>query len=359
MGSSVYSTPLGVVILLGGGALLLLVLLKTTGGLLAPLLLTYTLAITLFPLIQFFERRGLRRGLAVATVFLSAFVIAFLILAFVAGQLETFATRIPQYRDQLSETLAPIVLDLKQRGLAPSAFVQSGPLNPEKVARTALELTGKVLAQAASLSVFLFLLLILAVEAPSMGRAFDAHHLPQSTMVVRYRAFLREVQAQYQIATLSNGISALVLTLVYLAVRIDFALLWGLLTFFMSYIPRFGMLLSFIPPTLMAFVQYGVNTSLLLLLLAFVINGLMDNLITPRLTGKGLSLRTSSIAIGAMVWLWVFGPLGAILSVSLMLFMRMILASSPLTLPLAYLLSTESYAPPETSPPPAPESTPP
>lgn len=358
LGSSLYSSPLGVLIFLGGGALLLLVLLQTAGEILAPLLFTYTLSVTLIPLIRALERRGLRRGIAVATVFGSAFLIALLVLTFAVSQLEVFAQRIPRYREMLTESFAPLKLDLERLGVDTAALARSEHLSSGGLARLALSISGKVLAQAGSLSIFLFLLLVLAVEAPAMGRALTAHLPPHAPMLLRYRAFLREVAAQYRIATLSNLISALMLTLAYLAFRIDFALLWGLTTFFLSYIPRFGMLLSFIPPVLMAFVQYGLATGLMVLLLGFVLNGLMDNLVTPRLTGKGLSLRTSVIAIGAMVWLWVFGPLGALLSISMMLFIRMILASSPQTLPLAYLLSTDAYTPPDTTPPAEPAANP-
>lgn len=347
MGASLYSTPFGVMVLLGAGMLLLLLLLKTMGSLIAPLLFTYTLAITVVPLIQAFERKGIRRGLAVALVFGGAFVLAAVILAIVIGQLSLFAQRIPQYQVMLSENLGPLIARARELGLVREAPAPGTPLSPEAVARVALEFSRATLAQLGTLSVFLFLLLVMAVEAPSLWRTLETHFASRSQVLLRYRAFLHEVQAQYRIATQSNFLSAVSLALAYLAFRIDFALLWGFLTFFLSYIPRFGMLLSFIPPVIMALVIHGLGTALALLLVAIVINVIMDNLVTPRLTGKSLSLRTSVLAIAAMVWLWVFGALGAILSVSLMLFIRMLLASNPQTLPLAYLISTESYAPPE------------
>ena len=352
LGASLYSTPFGVMVILGAGAFLLLVLLKTLGSVIAPILFTFTLAVTVAPLIKALERRGMRHGPAVATVFLGAFCVAAAILAIVIGQLTVFADRIPHYQTILSERLTPIVARVHELGIARDAFASGTPLSPGALARTALELSRSILAQLGTLSVFLFLLLVMAMEGPAVGRALETHVPPRAPLVMRYRAFLHEVQAQYRIATLSNLVSAVALTIAYVAFRIDFALLWGFLTFFLSYIPRFGMLLSFIPPVLMALVLHGPATALALLLVAFIINLLMDNLVTPRLTGKGLSLRTSVLAIAAILWLWVFGALGAILSVSLMLFIRMVLASSPQTLPLAYALSTESYAPPDVTPEP-------
>lgn len=351
MGESLYSTPFGVTVILGGGSLLLLLLLKTMGSVIAPILFTFTLAVTVAPLIRMLERRGLPHGLAVAGVFFGAFLVAAVILAFIIGQLSVFAQRIPQYQALLSAHLGPIVARAQELGIAPNTFASGTPLSPEMLARKALDLTRILLAQLGTLTVFLFLLLVMAVEGPAVGRALQSHVPPDSKLVLRYRAFLREVQTQYRIATLSNFLSSVALTLVFLAFRVDFAILWGVLTFFLSYIPRFGMLLGFIPPVIMALVLHGPATSLGVLLASFAINIVMDNGIAPRLTGKGLSLRTSVLAIAAIVWLWVFGALGAILSVSLMLFIRSVLASDPRTLPLAFALSTESYVPPDEAPP--------
>jgi Predicted permease len=352
LGASIYSTPFGVTVILGAGTLLLLFLLKTMGSVIAPILFTFTLAVTVAPFIKRLERRGMGHGLAVAAVFLGAFCVAAVILAIIVGQLTVFTERIPQYQAILSQNLAPVIARAQELGIAKDTFASGTPLSPDALARAGLQFARSILAQLGTFAVFLFLMLVMAAEGPAVGRTLETHVPPHSPLVIRYRAFLHEVQAQYRIATLSNSVSAVALTIAYLAFRIDFALLWGLLTFFLSYIPRFGMLVSFIPPVLMALVLHGPSTALSVLLLAFAINIVMDNVITPRLTGKGLSLRLSVVAIAAIVWLWVFGALGAILSVSLMLFIRMILASSPQTLPLAYALSTESYAPPDVTPEP-------
>lgn len=352
MPSSLYATPYGVLVFLGGGTLLLLVLLKTVGEWLAPLLFTYTLAVTLDPLVRRLEARGLPHGLAVTGVFLGAFVVAGVAIAFVTAELQLMAQRIPQYQAMLTGQLAPLLARFEALGVDTRTLLAGGALSPSALARGALDLISMLLARTASLMLFLFLLLLMAMESPAVGRAFSSRLPPQSALIHRYHAFQHEVQTQYRLATLSNFISAVVLTIAYLGFRLDFAFLWGLLTFFLSYIPRFGMLVSFIPPVIVALIQYGGASSLWLLVLVLLINGLMDNVITPRLTGKGLGIRTLAVATSAIVWLWVFGPLGALLSVSLTLFLRMILASTPQTLPLAYALSTEDYAPPE---PPTPE----
>jgi len=56
---------------------------------------------------------------------------------------------------------------------------------------------------------------------------------------------------------------------------IPYALLWGLLAWFMGYIPSIGFIIALIPPVLMSYTVSGINTAVLL---GFVlINGGVQN----------------------------------------------------------------------------------
>lgn len=277
---------------------------------------------------------------------------------FLVGEVEDFVRRIPEYQARLSAQITPFEPWLAQFGFDARSLTESGSLSSRAIAKQALSLSGLLLNHVGSMSVILLLLLILALDAPGFNRTLEGRLPTHRQALRRYRAFQREVQIQYRVATFSNLLSAAALTATYVAFRLDFALLWGVLSFFLSYVPRFGMLLSFAPPVLMALLQFGAPTAGVVLLGGLIVNTLMSNVATPRLT-HGVNLRASVVAIGAMIWVWVFGPLGALLSVSLTLFIRMLLASSPVTRPLAYLMSTEAYAAPEDLPPPEPPSIPP
>ncbi len=111
----------------------------------------------------------------------------------------------------------------------------------------------------------------------------------------------------------------------------DFAYLWAFLAFFLGYIPMVGLLIACIPAIFLAFIQYGIGTALVVLLLIILLNAAMDNFVTPRFMGDRLNLPIVFIMIGFIFWGWVYGPFGALLAVPLTLLVRVVLESSQAT----------------------------
>ena len=75
-------------------------------------------------------------------------------------------------------------------------------------------------------------------------------------------------------------------TIFLMIMGVDYAVLWGLLAWFMGYIPSIGFMIALIPPVLMAYAQYGLQTALIVLIGYIVINGGVQNFIQPKMMGK-------------------------------------------------------------------------
>jgi predicted PurR-regulated permease PerM len=122
---------------------------------------------------------------------------------------------------------------------------------------------------------------------------------------------------------------------------IDLAPLWGVLVFFLAYIPNIGIGLASIPPVFLAFILHGWQTALLTIALIILLNFIMDNIFTPKFMGITLKLPTIIVFLSFMFWTWIFGPLGAFISLPLTLAIRGLLASSPQTAFIAQILTSE------------------
>jgi predicted PurR-regulated permease PerM len=92
-----------------------------------------------------------------------------------------------------------------------------------------------------------------------------------------------------------------------------------------------GLLIACVPAVFLAFIQYGIGTALVVLLLIILLNAAMDNFVTPRFMGDRLNMPTLFIMIGFLFWGWVYGPFGALLAVPLTLLVRVLLESSRAT----------------------------
>src|SRR5689334_20292087 len=120
--------------------------------------------------------------------------------------------------------------------------------------------------------------------------------------------------------------------------RIDFALLWAVLIFFLSYIPNIGIIVACMPAVALAVLQHGVGAALVVVVGLTVINYIGDYVIMPRLMSQGLGLSQFTIFFSFFVWAYIFGAVGGLLSVPLTLLVKLLLETSGDTRWLAVLM---------------------
>ena len=128
-----------------------------------------------------------------------------------------------------------------------------------------------------------------------------------------------DVQRYLSVLTLINFLVGLIDAIFLIVLGVDFAILWGLLAWFLGYIPAVGFWLALIPPTLLAYVQYGPQTALIVFVGYVLINGSVQNLIQPKMMGSRLSISPLVVFITLLFWSWLLGGAGALLAVPLTL----------------------------------------
>jgi AI-2 transport protein TqsA len=119
---------------------------------------------------------------------------------------------------------------------------------------------------------------------------------------------------------------------------VDYALLWGLLAWFMGYIPSIGFIIALIPPVLMAYAQYGINTALIVLAGYILINGGVQNFYQPKVMGERLRISPVVVFVGLFIWGYLLGGIGAILAVPLTLLVLIIMENFEITRTMAILM---------------------
>ncbi len=105
----------------------------------------------------------------------------------------------------------------------------------------------------------------------------------------------------------------------YFFVHLDFSFFVGLLVVILTFIPYVGIVLCYVPATLIALVQYGDwQHPLMVVAIMFTVQTLDGFLIAPKIVGDSVGLHPLTVIISIFGWsLLLQGPIGAILAVPL------------------------------------------
>jgi predicted PurR-regulated permease PerM len=154
---------------------------------------------------------------------------------------------------------------------------------------------------------------------------------PDNPVMGKVQEFTSEVRQYMNLLTVVNLLVAIGDTVFLWLIGIDFALLWGILAFMMGYIPSIGWWISLIPPFLLAWAQYGIQKALLVLVAYVLINGGVQNIVQPRMMGKGLHISPLVVFVSVIVWATILGGMGALIAVPLTMLVMKVLEMSEST----------------------------
>lgn len=304
---------------------------------LMPLAFGVFLAVLLWPLQVWLERRVPRR----LAYLLSIAVLLAVVAAFVAALVwsgEQVAARAPQYAERLQEMSASARAWAAARGVP----LPEGAATEEAtqgLARRALVVVSSSVSTVLLILAFAILALLEghAFAAKAAGAFREERHARSVSaaagrIVVRFQQYLwaRMVVAVVQ------GVSA---WLVALLLGLDLALLWGLIAFLLNFIPSLGSVLAVIPPSLFALVQFdGWARPLAVLAAMSLLQIVLGNFVDPRIEGRFLALSPVVVLFAIVFWGWLWGVGGALLGVPIMVALVIVLDDHPPTRWIAALL---------------------
>ena len=93
----------------------------------------------------------------------------------------------------------------------------------------------------------------------------------------------------------------------------------GGVNFLLSFIPYIGAFVSTIPPVILAFAQGGLELALIIIIFTILINSLTENVVSPLVMGKGLSISPTVVFLSFVFWMFILGGLGAFIAMPITL----------------------------------------
>jgi predicted PurR-regulated permease PerM len=143
-----------------------------------------------------------------------------------------------------------------------------------------------------------------------------ALHNPQIHIAGLHRA-LKGVTHYLALKTLLSLWTGAIVWLGLALLGVQFALMWGVLAFLLNYVPNIGAVLSAGPPMIQAFLFNGFYECMMVGGLFLVVHMVLGNIVEPRMMGHRLGMSTMVVFLSLLIWGWLLGPVGMLLSVPL------------------------------------------
>ncbi|MDA1168658.1 MAG: AI-2E family transporter [archaeon] len=133
--------------------------------------------------------------------------------------------------------------------------------------------------------------------------------------------------------------TAFIAGVIMLLFGIDLWFTWALLTFLFNYVPYIGSLIATIPPIILGFILLDPSMVVLLTILLLVNQQVWGNIIETKWAGRALDISPVLLLVVTAFSFWLWGIIGMILSIPLVVILKIVLENIEETRPLAILLS--------------------
>lgn len=314
-------------VLMIAGVVIVVTGLSLAAPLLVPLVTAAFITVVSLPVVRWLTARKVPRWAAILLAVLLDFAVLIGFGGLVGGSLNEFNERVPYYQARLSELTLHAAEWVDAHGIHLDSARIERLVDQARVMTLVADLfqrLGTLLSKA--LLVALLVLFMLFEAGPWRTKMAYVLHRPTQDLP-RFTNATREVQT-YLVVKSALSVVTGALCGVWVAIcGVDFALLWGLLAFLLNYVPTLGMAIATIPPVVVALIQFGPGSALLVLAGYIVINFTLGNFVEPRIMGRALGLSPLVVFMSMVFWGWLWGPIGALLAVPLTMVMKIVMAN--------------------------------
>lgn len=332
------------------GATIITAVLHIGQDIFLPLAVAMLITFALSPVVSLLRRRGLPHLVAVLGAVTVTFAAIGLFVMIVVGQLGQLAQQLPTFQTNIMAKIDTLRQSGSENGIAArlsgvmtainseigaalpaegsAAPAQPTPDHPMPVqviepsnalgtlTNLVMPLVGPVGTAGLVIVVVIFMLLERDELRDRFIRLVGSNDINRTTQVLEEAG--GRVAYYLLMQLLVNLIYAVPIGLGLWLIGVPNALLWGLLTLVLRFVPYIGSVLAAAFPLFLAFaVSPDWSAVLWTAALFLVVELITSNIIEPWFYGSRTGVSALAIIVSAIFWTWVWGPLGLVLSTPL------------------------------------------
>ena len=315
---------------------------KSAASIVIPFLLALFIAIILSPLYNYFNKKGIPKGLSLSIV-VTIFIIFLVFVAKLIGtSAQEFSSNIGIYEEQLTSSFHKITELAVSLGIELPEDEITSVINPKQI----MQLSSGIVQGVGSMFTNGFVILLSVVFMLLESQHFTSkikYATKDKSVINNIEEILSKIKSYMVLKALISLFTGFVIWIALLFVGTDYAFLWAVLAFILNFIPNIGSIIAAVPVVLLTLIQLGSVSSLIVASIYIGVNVIIGSVIEPKIMGRGLGLSTLVVFLSLLFWGWLLGIVGMLLSIPLTMMAKIILDENENTKWIAVLLGTGEY----------------
>jgi AI-2 transport protein TqsA len=307
-------------------ALLLVIIigLKTIEFVVNLLIISLILTLMTIPAMNWIKKRGVPANIAVmvVTVLACLFALALVLLTFYS--FHVLMTDLPQYQTQLNQRVLEITTSLERYGLD----VNLSSASSFKLTEIAPTLVSSMISISEALMYLFFIgvtTFFMLLEVPNITHRVKKMFAAQTEKFRQLSRMSGYIIDFIIVRTETNFIHGVLFGGILSVMGVHAALLWGILTFFLGYIPYLGLVAAAIPAMFFAYLQFGLWGAVAVIVIVAVLNLIVENPVFSYLASRRFEMPALVVILSVIFWGWLLGLAGMLFAVPITLMILVII----------------------------------
>jgi AI-2 transport protein TqsA len=293
---------------------IIVIAMKTISFVVTLFLMSTILTLLMLPAVFWFRGRGLSNFHATLVVTCLGILILLGFIFFTLLSFNSLVASLPQYQNELNTRIDDINALLDTYHISVSA---DGPPSVKLGEVMQYGYTGVMsILEAAEFLFFVGILtFFMLLDAPRAAALVEERLGRNSETGRKMNLLIGYVTDFIVVRTETNFIHGLLFGGFLGLIGVHGAILWGVLTFLLGYIPYIGLLIAAIPAIFFAWLQFGLPGALAVIVVVGILNLLVENPIYSFLAARKFEMPALIVIFSVIFWGWLLGLVGMLFSI--------------------------------------------
>ena len=291
--------------------------LKFTAYVFTIVVISLILTLLAYPAMERMRKKGLPDILSVTVLTLLAVVCVLVLIAISTYSFGVLVRDLPLYQEELNMRVAELTGLLANSGLPATTLPPTPDLTSVVgVVLSSLMSFGDLLLYLFFIGVTTFFMLLEAPHFAERLRLLPGVDPEQLSRLGNMSGYMIDFVV---VRTETNLVHGVLFGGVLYAMGVHAALLWGVLTFVLAYIPYFGLIIAAIPAIFFAWLQFGIWGAVAVIVLVCILNLVVENPVFSYFSSRKFEIPALLVILSVIFWGWLLGIAGMVFAVPLTL----------------------------------------